>query len=157
MCPKRSLYSWSLQRGTRLSLCPHSCKGQSAQSLRRELSLLCCLHSINAEGRKEGGQEKLPELGAGRAFFVPVSPMWAVSQGLHGKRGPAVPREQHARSCFWPGFSHERGLCIPPPSTWVPVCVCVGGGVLAEGICSTVTYLDTCMKNKFPLKSWEPQ
>lgn len=37
------------------------------------------------------------------------------------------------------------------------LCVCVWGGVLAEGICSTVTYLDTCMKNKFPLKSWEPQ
>lgn len=156
MCPKRSLYSWSLQRGTRLSLCPHSCKGQSAQSLRRELSLLCCLHSINAEGRKEGGREKLRSWGLGgrslcqcllcglchKVFMENGDPQFP-GNNMHGAvSGQDSPtREACASLHLLPGY----------------LCVCVWGGVLAEGICSTVTYLDTCMKNKFPLKSWEPQ
>lgn len=40
---------------------------------------------------------------------------------------------------------------------FLPGYLCVCWGVLAEGICSTVTYFDTCMKNKFSLKPWEPQ
>lgn len=54
---------WCSDTFLRALLCPHSYRGHSAQGLHRKLSLVCCLHSINAEGSKEGGWEELPGAG----------------------------------------------------------------------------------------------